>query len=327
MQIYVKLLEILKMKEIKKKPKKDLGEMFEPPKKIMFTGTFEQALQACKDRDGSYSRWLMVNVQNVSEFASQELNRDTWSAELVQAIISVDFIFLQTYHNQPEGSRYMSLYKVELSQLPHIGIIDPRTSGLVKSFTGYIEPDDMIQHLSTYLDKYSIKDYTTPIDSKPLAAFHTKLPEPFQRPKIEPTSALVEPVSTTTVVDTAIPTTEQPPVDYKTMESVILPDITSVVPTTEATKVEKIELEPEPAASEPNTTRIQCKLPDGRVQRRFRLTDTVATLYNYYKVLVPEAMIRPFEVILLPNKHLTDLTMTISDAGLSNASITIHFSD
>jgi len=327
MQIYVKLLEILKMKEIKKKPKKDLGEMFEPPRKIMFAGTFEQALQACKDKDGIYSKWLMVNVQNVSEFASQELNRDTWSSELVQAIISVDFIFLQTYHNHPEGSRYMSLYKVEFSQLPHIGIIDPRTSGLVKSFTGYIEPDDMITHLSTFLDKHSIIDYTTPIDSKPLAAHHTKLPEPFQqRPKVEPTPALVESV-VTTIMDTVVPTTEQPPVDNKAMESVVVPDTTVAVPTTEATKVEKIELEPEPAASEPNTTRIQCKLPDGRVQRRFRLTDTVATLYNYYKVLVPEAMIRPFEVILLPNKHLTDLTMTISDAGLSNASITIHFSD
>jgi len=41
------------------------------------------------------SRWLLVNVQGSSEFASHRLNRDTWSEPLVQDMLTGTFVFWQ----------------------------------------------------------------------------------------------------------------------------------------------------------------------------------------------------------------------------------------
>jgi hypothetical protein len=40
-------------------------------------------------------RWILVNIQDPSEFASQRLNRDTWSNEKIKAIITESFLFWQ----------------------------------------------------------------------------------------------------------------------------------------------------------------------------------------------------------------------------------------
>ena len=43
----------------------------------------------------SLKKWLVVNIQNVSEFACQCLNRDVWSNPIVKNIIRDNFLFLQ----------------------------------------------------------------------------------------------------------------------------------------------------------------------------------------------------------------------------------------
>lgn len=41
------------------------------------------------------NKWLMINIQNVQDFACQCLNRDVWSNEAVKNIIRDHFIFWQ----------------------------------------------------------------------------------------------------------------------------------------------------------------------------------------------------------------------------------------
>jgi len=41
------------------------------------------------------SKWILVDIQNQSEFDCQLLNRDVWSCEAVKEIITANFIFLQ----------------------------------------------------------------------------------------------------------------------------------------------------------------------------------------------------------------------------------------
>lgn len=48
-----------------------------------------------RDSGTADGRWLMVNVQNVQEFACQALNRDVWSNSAVKAIIKQHFVFWQ----------------------------------------------------------------------------------------------------------------------------------------------------------------------------------------------------------------------------------------
>ena len=42
-------------------------------------------------------KWLLVNVQDSSEFASQVLNRDVWSNHNVKEVIRQYFIFWQVW--------------------------------------------------------------------------------------------------------------------------------------------------------------------------------------------------------------------------------------
>ncbi|XP_066476371.1 UBX domain-containing protein 7 isoform X3 [Tiliqua scincoides] len=87
----------------------------------MHKGSFETA----KECGQMQNKWLMINIQNVQDFACQCLNRDVWSNEAVKNIIREHFIFWQVYHDSEEGQRYIQFYK--LADFPYVSILDPRT--------------------------------------------------------------------------------------------------------------------------------------------------------------------------------------------------------
>ncbi len=68
-----------------------LAEMFKPPADLIFPGDFEKAKAAAAEGN----RWIMINVQSNSEFASHQLNRDTWSNDTLKELIRGSFVFLQ----------------------------------------------------------------------------------------------------------------------------------------------------------------------------------------------------------------------------------------
>ncbi|XP_048019713.1 UBX domain-containing protein 7 [Megalobrama amblycephala] len=98
-----------------------LADLFRPPIELMHKGSFETA----KDSGQLENKWLMINIQNVQDFACQCLNRDVWSNDAVKTIIREHFIFWQVYHDSEEGQRYIQFYK--LNKFPYISILDPRT--------------------------------------------------------------------------------------------------------------------------------------------------------------------------------------------------------
>uniref|UniRef100_A0A674DH66 UBX domain-containing protein 7 n=1 Tax=Salmo trutta TaxID=8032 RepID=A0A674DH66_SALTR len=98
-----------------------LADLFRPPVELMHKGSFETA----KDCGQLENKWLMINIQNVQDFACQCLNRDVWSNDAVRTIIREHFIFWQVYHDSEEGQRYIQFYK--LNKFPYISILDPRT--------------------------------------------------------------------------------------------------------------------------------------------------------------------------------------------------------
>lgn len=70
-----------------------LADMFAPPEHLIYKeGGFEGARTMAKDS----KRWLLVNLQKDSEFASHALNRDVWRDELVENLIREGFIFWQS---------------------------------------------------------------------------------------------------------------------------------------------------------------------------------------------------------------------------------------
>ncbi|KAI4580483.1 hypothetical protein MJT46_019252 [Ovis ammon polii x Ovis aries] len=98
-----------------------LADLFRPPIDLMHKGSFETA----KECGQMQNKWLMINIQNVQDFACQCLNRDVWSNEAVKNIIREHFIFWQVYHDSEEGQRYIQFYK--LGDFPYVSILDPRT--------------------------------------------------------------------------------------------------------------------------------------------------------------------------------------------------------
>ncbi len=88
-------------------------------------------------------RWVLVNIQDSVEFASHRLNRDTWSDPDIKAIIQKSFLFWQRYHDSAEGKQYCTYYPPAQIH-PHIGIIDPRTGQLMKHWSNFVEPRDLL---------------------------------------------------------------------------------------------------------------------------------------------------------------------------------------
>lgn len=68
-----------------------LSGLFKLPEDLVYAGSAEMArAQAAAD-----GRWLLVNVQSNTEFASHRLNRDTWSHEALKEILKGTFVFFQ----------------------------------------------------------------------------------------------------------------------------------------------------------------------------------------------------------------------------------------
>eukprot|EP00794_Sanderia_malayensis_P011200 gene11200-12375_t len=129
-----------------------LQELFRPPVDITFKGTFE----AAKEAGMAQNKWLLINIQNVSEFACQTLNRDVWSNPLVRDLITEHFILWQVYHDSDEGQRFMVYYPVK--NFPNISIIDPRTGECLVVWNKFENMDSQLfcdlvtQFLSTHPD-------------------------------------------------------------------------------------------------------------------------------------------------------------------------------
>ncbi|KAK3605836.1 hypothetical protein CHS0354_002473 [Potamilus streckersoni] len=120
-QAEAKQQEEMLLGKANKTKKRSLEDLFRPPIDITYKGTFSNA----KEAGMSQHRWLMVNVQNVQEFACQALNRDVWSNSAVKAIIKEHFIFWQVYYDSEEGRKFTQFYKVH--DWPYVAILDPQT--------------------------------------------------------------------------------------------------------------------------------------------------------------------------------------------------------
>ncbi|KAG9293852.1 hypothetical protein G9A89_019190 [Geosiphon pyriformis] len=244
-----------------------LDTLFRPPLDIMHKGDFEKARLLARNEN----RWLMVNIQDSSEFACFVLNRDLWSDSTVKDVIRADFYFLQFDHDHPEGRRYTSFYPIE--NYPHIAIIDPRTGERIKVWSIQMSPTEFIMAVTDFLERYSLSHQPKP-----------------QKPAVKDISDMTE--------EEQINAAMQESLHYKTQET---PSVIEVPSEHESPDLKTFNtIKPiqraEPSQEEPAVTKIQFRLADGsRIVRRFRKSDPVLYLYEYIKSeSVPD---QPFELV------------------------------
>lgn len=105
--------------------------MFPPPRHLSSQLPLEQA-RAEAQQEG---RWLLANIQTHEEFSSHMLNRDTWKDETIESILRTTYLLWQRGHTTGDGKAYMRLHHLTEEDLPHIGIIDPRTGAKLLTLT------------------------------------------------------------------------------------------------------------------------------------------------------------------------------------------------
>lgn len=130
--------------------KRTLESLFRPPLEIMHRGNFETAKhEACESK-----KWLLVNIQNVTEFACQSLNRDIWNHQMVRDLIAGSFVLWQIYYDSADGNRFCTYYPVE--SYPFICIIDPITGELVKTLRRFSDTMSFCDSVISFLDEHPI---------------------------------------------------------------------------------------------------------------------------------------------------------------------------
>ncbi|KAI7905641.1 uncharacterized protein BX663DRAFT_500450 [Cokeromyces recurvatus] len=272
---------------------KRLADLFRPPFDIMFRGSFEEARETAKEKN----KWLMINIQDPTEFACQVLNRDLWSDTFVKDIVRESFIFLQYSNKSSEGTRYNTLYSI--SKYPHVAIIDARTGERMKFWESELTPTDFMMDVTEFLEQ----NLSGPTGSRSLSN--------MKRPRVSKNiNEMSEEEQLNAAIAASLNNIKQ------SNETAALPPILSnndnEVDKKEEIKEEEEEKEEIKAGSafdaikaikreEPtdmtNSTRIQFRMGDGsRIIRRFLKTDPVRSMFEFIKAEVSDAKEQSFEV-------------------------------
>ncbi|KAJ8662049.1 hypothetical protein O0I10_002381 [Lichtheimia ornata] len=286
---------------------KRLADLFRPPFDIMFKGGFEAARATAREQ----TKWLMVNIQDPTEFTCQMLNRDLWSDETVKEFVRESFVFLQYACESPEGKRYLTYYPI--SKYPHVAIIDARTGERVHTWESVLTPTDFMMQVTEFLERHSPEAAESSVVKK-----QRMLKNISDMSEEEQINAAIAASLQAKGEDTQ----EEADKDQENQEE----DIKEPQEKSPLDSIQPIKRdEPTDPA---NTTRIQLRTPDGkRIVRKFLKTDPVRYLFEFVKAELPESQDRPFELVFNRQQLIELLDQEIQEAGLANAAVNLSFHD
>ncbi|KAL2170776.1 hypothetical protein VTG60DRAFT_4431 [Thermothelomyces hinnuleus] len=317
-----------------------LAELFRPPYDLMSHLSWDDARDEGKDS----KKWILVNLQDMSDFNCQALNRDIWKDEAIRSLVKENFIFLQYDKNDYAAEQYITFYlpneaHQNPNNYPHVSIIDPRTGEQVKVFSGTPFPNALEFHaqLVEFLDRYSL-------------SANSKNPVPKVK---RPERAIdVDRMTEEEMLEMALqnsldanggpkkPNIHDPDEltkvkEEKGKEPAEPAGSTSAEPEASSAQESAFARIPsdrphvEPPADPKTTTRLQVRYPPGRIIRRFRLDEPVSRIYEWLKAEpLPGKEGVEFELKSMPPQgaNLIDhLDETIEEAGLANAVVMLEF--
>ncbi|KAI5300954.1 hypothetical protein KEM55_003694 [Ascosphaera atra] len=321
-----------------------LAELYKPPLDLITALPFEVVRERARSSDPP--RWVMVNIQDPSIFDCQVLNRDLWKDPSVKAIIQENFLFAQYTPDDPRAATYMNYYFPPGERsgengdaFPYIAILDPRTGELVKLWKGrpVPKPTEFLMQVVEFLDRFSLVGWGK--NPPP------EVPKEKKKEKKKDIDAMTE----DELIEMAMKESLGQDGQDKEEEEEEAEDNMDVKGETQEVEDEAEgkgkETEPpslfhsiptpstpppEPAASAPNTTRIQFRHPHGRVIRRFNLSDPVQSIYEWLKAdpgAISEEMRgqEEFDLVCL-GKNLLEAVekgQTIEEAGLKNGTVMV----
>ena len=318
--------------------------MYRPPFELMSRLPWDQARQ--QGRDGE--KWILVNIQDPSIFDCQVLNRDIWKNPGIMDSVKENFIFMQYSKDDPKGNQYVQYYfpnKDSQEAYPHIAIVDPRTGEQVKVWSGRPTPGamDFLMQLHEFLDRYSLKaSAKNPVARrKPEAKKETQVDrmteEQMMEMALQASLAGTEgrrdsdPDDLTRSVGNVGNVPEGKGKEPDNADSMSLSELSPTNGTSSAaaspfSAISSLNPHTEPPPEAASITRIQFRHPNGRVVRRFSLTDPVRRIFEWLKASPLEGKEGvEFELIFMQRNLAEMLDDTIEQAGLKNGTVMIEF--
>mmetsp|Transcript_5804 Transcript_5804/g.7628 ORF Transcript_5804/g.7628 Transcript_5804/m.7628 type:complete len:495 (+) Transcript_5804:142-1626(+) len=283
----------------------NLQDLFSPPRDMLFQGTWDEARAHGK----ASSRWLLVNIQQDSQFLSYVLNRDLWSNEIIKDTIKHSFVFFQHEESNAEAQRYKTYYKPNV--FPHVAIIDPFTGEQMIVLDLARFQSDATDLRSHFLEK--VQQF---LEKNKLHGAQIKNMQDNVMKKYEAEAAKTNNSSATKrQKQESKPQTEGQMLGSPTNESVPMEDVK-----------DGGVVEPEPPAGE-NVTTVQFRLFDGRrLRRRFRKDRKIADLFAYVRSEFPDARRKPFDLIGYPPRSLLPLKdKTLLDERVLNTTLSAKY--
>lgn len=307
-----------------------------------------------RDEGKQEKKWILVNLQDVTNFNCQALNRDIWKDDAIQQLVKENFIFLQYSKDDPRAAQYITFYLPNRTHenqdnYPHVSIVDPRTGEQVKVWTGLPFPTALDFHaeLAEFLDRYSLEAHSkNPVvkakrPERPVDVDRMTEEEMLQmamqnslessggsgsgsssKPSVYDPDALTKSVGDLSGdkgkgrAESPLPVPAESSTTQQQQQSAF-----SGIPS------DRPHAEPE--TNDPaTTTRIQFRHPTGRVIRRFGLDDTVSRVYEWLKAAPLEGREGvEFELKVMPQGRdlIQDLDKTIAEAGLKQGTVMIEF--
>ncbi|RDA88671.1 hypothetical protein CP532_4029 [Ophiocordyceps camponoti-leonardi (nom. inval.)] len=321
-----------------------LEDLFRPPYELMTRAPWDEARTLGKED----KKWLLVNLQDMNDFNCQALNRDIWKDQAVRDLIEENFIFMQYDKDYPDAEEYLTFYLPHRSHenpdmYPHVSIVDPRTGEQVKVWSGRPFPsaNEFHAELAEFLDRYSLAANS----KNPVAKPATRRRQPVDVDRMTEEEMLEMALKNSLVsggggeaatasnsnLDDPDALTKSPCASAaaaaETMDKGKEPATSTSTSPFDEISSDKPHAEPEADAT--STTRIQFKHPDGRVIRRFRLTDPVRRIYEWLKAepLAAGKEGVPFELKRMPQGQdlLSCLDMTVEETGLKQGTVMVEF--
>ncbi|KAM7200220.1 hypothetical protein V8F20_005438 [Naviculisporaceae sp. PSN 640] len=316
-----------------------LAEMFRPPHELISHFTVEEA----RDEGKAEKKWIMVNLQDMSDFNCQALNRDIWKNESIADLIRENFIFLQYEKDHPLSEDFIIRYFPDRRHenpdtYPYVAIIDPRTGSKEKEWSGIPFPSasDFLIALTEFLDRYSLdpkkKNPVSTEKRKPVVDVDRMTEEEMLELAMK--NSLAAANGNASAGGSSLVDFEDASSSDKGKDKVVSVDEESPEPataTSEPSEFQKIASDRphvEPPHDPSKTTRLQVRNPPARIIRRFLLDEPVRRIYEWLKAepLAGKEGVE-FELKSMPQgvDLINQLDMTIKEAGLANGTVMIEF--
>lgn len=321
--------------------RKRLSELFRIPTEILWTSG---GLEGARKEGSRRGAWILVTIHDPSIFACQQMVRDIWNDNDVQAFIRESgTILMMLSSGSPEATRYSQYYPYDAEDVPHWALIDPRTGkrthsssiGALNSGSVVLDPHIFLNNIAGFIFDNPLDDMGTSAEIEAQNSADSCLNKnhddhinnleqaigTFEKKRDE--------TSKTNDID-GVPHDLQSSLKSncgKNTQNMKRP-VSLIVPSESLPSkrsASSIIVPEEPSVNDPSAFMIQIRLLDGRrVRRRFFPTDTVESIFSYVQSLHPENSQINFDIL----EHDISLSKapdsaTLSSLNLNKATLTV----